>query len=146
MIRRGDVSVFLTVLAGVPALTFAANDPAAGDPIVINNIRVYQPDIVGNGEMTRPGAINLRFRNTRNIEATDVLFEMYGDGVHLDSIRSTGKFSPGVTINRTFSDQSGAVNQTVTVAQVSFADGSVWLSAAYIAPHSRPQAPDGNSH
>jgi hypothetical protein len=124
----------LTTLAGAPLLV-SAQTTVPGNPVVVSDVRVYPAEDVGNGEMTRPGALDVTFRNTRDVAATDVFFEVSSDGMHLDKIHDTGRFAPNVTTRHEFLDQSYATDQSLTVIRVTFADGSVWISGVgVIAP------------
>jgi hypothetical protein len=124
-------SALLSALAGAPLLV-SAQTTAPSNPVVVSNVRAYPAEDVGNGEMTRPGALDVTFHNTRDIAATDVAFEVSSNGMHLDYIHDTGSFAPDVTIRHEFSDQSYATDQSVKVTRVKFADGSVWVSGVGI--------------
>jgi hypothetical protein len=87
--------------------------------------------------MTRPGALDVTFRNTRDVAATDVAFEVASNGMDLDNVHDTGSFAPNVVIRHEFSDQSYATDQSVKVTRVKFADGSIWISGVGLI------APDG---
>jgi hypothetical protein len=124
----------ITTFAGAPLLV-CAQTTASSNPVVVSNVRVYPAEDVGNGEMTRPGALDVTFRNTRDVAANEVFFEVSSNGRHLDNIRDTGSFAPDVTIRHEFSDQSYASDQSVKVTRVKFADGSLWISGVgVIAP------------
>jgi hypothetical protein len=123
----------LSILAGAPLLV-AAQTIASGSPVVVSNVRVYPAEDVGNGELTRPGALDVTFRNTRDVAATEVFFGVSSGGMHLDNIRDTGTFAPNVTIRHEFPDQSYASDQNLSVTRVKFADGSVWVKDVGIIP------------
>jgi hypothetical protein len=124
----------LATFTGAPLLV-SAQTTASSNPVVVSDVRVYPAEDVGNGEMTRPGALDVTFRNTRDVAATDVFFQVSSDRTHLDNIHDTGSFAPNVTIRHEFSDQSYSTDQSLTVTRVKFADGSVWISGVgVIAP------------
>jgi hypothetical protein len=124
----------LATFTGAPLLV-SAKTTASSNPVVVSDVRVYPAEDVGNGEMTRPGALDVTFRNTRDVAATDVFFQVSSDRTHLDNIHDTGSFAPNVTIRHEFSDQSYSTDQSLTVTRVKFADGSVWISGVgVIAP------------
>jgi hypothetical protein len=126
----------LTTLAGAPLLV-SAQTTGPSNPVIVSNVRVYPAEVVGNGEMFRPGALDVTFRNTRDVAATGVFFEVSSDGKHLDNIHDTGSFAPNVTIRHEFPTQSYATDQSVKVTRVKFADGSVWINGIGVIAPSR---------
>jgi hypothetical protein len=119
----------LTTLAGGPAIA-SVQMTVSNDPIAVTKVATVLPESIGNGEMTKAGAIDVDFRNVSSIVARDVLFAVQRDGEDVDYIHATGTFAPNTSIRKEFLDQSFAPVQTVTIARVTFADGSVWVAAA----------------
>jgi hypothetical protein len=134
-IKRAAVAfAALTTLSGTPLLA-SAQATVSGNPVIVSQVRVYPAEDVGNGEMTRPGALDVTFRNARKVAATDVFFEVSSNGMYLTNIHDTGSFAPGVSIRHEFPDESYASDQRVKLTRVKFADGSVWVSGVgVIAP------------
>jgi len=127
----------VTVLSAAPAAVFAQTATPDG-PVVLTHVQVSQPYSVGNGEARVPGSIDLSFRNTHNVVATDVLFVVRGDEKNPIYIDDAGTFSPGVDIRRTLADESPANGQSVAVERVTFADGTEWINHIGFIP--APQA------
>jgi hypothetical protein len=116
----------ITVLSIAPAAVFAQT-AAPGEPVVLTHVQVSLPYSVGNGEGTVPGSIDLSFRNTHSVVATDVLFVVRGDQTNPIYIDDGGTFAQNVDIRQTLADESPASGQTVTVERVTFADGTEWI-------------------
>jgi hypothetical protein len=73
------------------------------------------------------GSIDLSFRNTHSVVATDVLFVVRGDQTNPIYIDDGGTFAQDVDIRQTLADESPASGQTVAVERVTFADGTEWI-------------------
>jgi hypothetical protein len=126
----------ITLLAGAPALALAdTNAPAA--PIAVSNVQIQEDG--GYLNQLMPGLVTVSFKNTRPVAATEVDFELDANGVWLDRITDVGTFKQGATVDHSFTNYSPATNATLTVAEVKFADGSVWLNDENAAPHALRQ-------
>jgi hypothetical protein len=125
-----------TVVALATPLSAGAADTAAG-PIVLTLANV-QPQVSG-AEMFTPGLIHIEFRNAANVTATRVTFEVAAWGSPVGRIDDVGTFSPGATIEKIFPNENGSSHETISVASVQFADGTVWRSDD-AAPAARLQA------
>jgi hypothetical protein len=101
-------------------------------------LAAVQPEVSG-AEIFTPGQIRLEFHNTAKVPATRVTFEVAAWGMPVDRIDDVGTFADGATIDRTFPNASGLADETVSVASVQFADGSVWQNG-YAGPQPRRQA------
>jgi hypothetical protein len=111
-------------LATAPAAAYAST-ATPGAPITISDVQV-QPANEGDGR--GPGFVSLAFNNTSNQTATEVVFELDVDGAYSDHFDDVGKFTPGTTVRHAFQTDSDAADQQLKVAEVKFADGSVWLN------------------
>lgn len=137
--RAAAALAALTILAGMPELTFAQT--TGGQPVAVGSLSVRQAESIGNGEMTLPGSIDLSFKNSTDLAETEVLFELRGSDGYIGSIRDTGSFAPGVTIKHHFSNPNNLLDSATdaTVARVTFADGTIWINEAYIDQAFPPQ-------
>jgi hypothetical protein len=120
-------SIALAMLAIVPSIAAAGTIAGGSPPLSIRNVRVYPTEIVGGGEMTIPGRIDLAFRNTSSAVITDVLFEVRSSDARIHFIHDAGSFSPGVDIKREFLNQPAPSDAVLKVARVCFADGTTWI-------------------
>lgn len=121
----------LTLLAGAPAIARAAATDS-GNPIVVSNVYF---DSANNFKGTGPGSVSFNFRNTSQTAATDVVFVLDAAGTQVDQFDDRGTFAPGVAIRPTFPTAAEASDVQVKVAQVTFADGSVWVPDAAPLPY-----------
>jgi len=129
-------SATIAALALAMPLSASAAD-SAPSPIVLT-IADVQPQVIGTERIT-PGLIRVEFHNTANVAATRVTFEVAASGVSLTRIDDVGTFSQGATIDHNFPNEHGLANETISVAAVQFADGSVWQNDD-AAPQARRQA------
>jgi hypothetical protein len=113
-----------------------AADSAAG-PIALALADV-QPQVAG-AELFIPGAIRVEFHNTAKVPATRVTFEVAAWGFPVARIDDVGTFAQGATIDHIFPNEDGLPGETISVASVQFADGSVWQNDA-AAPQALRQA------
>jgi hypothetical protein len=114
-----------TIAALAIAMPLSANaQDAANGPIVVTEA-IVQPAVNGT-DLNVPGMIAVEFHNTRSVPATKVTFELDASGAPVRTIDDVGTFSQGATIHHDFPNAAIARNQTVSVAAVTFADGSVW--------------------
>jgi hypothetical protein len=125
----------LTILAGAPMLA-SAQTTAALDPVVMS--AQVQPD---SGYMNdfEPGVISVAFQNQNTVPATDVIFELTANGAYVNSFDEAGTFAPGATTHFSAPNLSDAPNQHLTIAEVKFADGSVWYNGNGSASLAVPQ-------
>jgi hypothetical protein len=115
--KAAAVFAALTILAGAPAIVYAAgNTPAA--PIAIRQVEVQRDDTDDGGGL---GAVTVAFENTTNVTATEVTFELDVDGTIVDQFTDDGTFAPGITIKHTFSTTADAADPQVKVVDVQFA-------------------------
>lgn len=131
------------LLAGAPALASAqdtSTDAAAADtaavdmataPIQVNNVQ-FTAENTADGSFG-PTAAEIAYTNASSEPATEVVFAVTSDGNVVDMYNDTGTFSPGVQIDHTFPALEAADADQVSVAQVTFADGSVWLNPDFAA-------------
>lgn len=133
----------ITLLAGGPALAAAAPtatpvavNSAAAAPIAITSTEVQLPSVTqsmsgfGFNEGYAPGSLTVSFRNNGTVAATDVIFQLDDNGAPAGQISDVGSFAPGVTIVHHLNVVPGDANEHVSVAEVKFADGSVWINQA----------------
>jgi hypothetical protein len=131
-IKQAVVTSAFASLAALPTITFAA--PATPDPIVINHVQV-QP----TGNSFGAGFVTVTFTNTSSVTATEVVFELSGAG-GFQRINDVGTFTPGVQITHGFLYYAHTPNENVKVAEVDFADGTIWADGQITTSHSRPRA------
>jgi hypothetical protein len=118
------------ILAGAPAVALASA-ATSSDPIAISDVQV-QPAESGHGN--GPGFVSVSFDNAGSQTATEVVFELDADGAYVDHFNDVGNFTPGTTIKHAFQTDSSSADQQLKVAEVKFADGSVWVNGAGSAP------------
>jgi hypothetical protein len=116
------------LLAGAPALALADSMPdnTAGAPVQLNNVQ-FTAENTADGSFG-PAAAEIAYTNASSQPATEVVFAVMSDGNVADMYDDVGTFSPGVLIDHTFPATETADASQVAVAQVTFADGSVWLN------------------
>jgi hypothetical protein len=124
-------SASIAALALAMPLSASAADATAG-PIVFSLADV-QPQVAG-GEYFTPGSIHVAFHNTAKVPATRVTFEVDAWGFPVNRIEDVGTFTQGATIEHTFPNDDGRADETISVASVQFADGSVWQNDAVAQP------------
>jgi hypothetical protein len=122
----------LTILAGAPALARAA---VTNDPIVVSNALV-EPGGVSRDQ--GPASLSVAIKNTGDVAATDIVFELDVDGAYARHINDVGSFQPGATVKHTYRVSSDESNQQLKVVGVKFANGDVWAgdptAAAILTP------------
>ena len=129
--------------AALAATTIAAAAPAIASaqttaPIAINSVQNIPA--LGYLNTFNPGLLSVAFQNTSDVPVTDVVFELDANGKYLDRYEDVGSFAKGVTIAHSFNNWETALNQRVAVAEVKFADGSVWINDAVPATRALRQA------
>jgi hypothetical protein len=112
------------LLAGAPAVALASAG-TTGDPIAISDTQVQPAD---GGHGNGAGFVSVAFNNTSNQVATEIVFELDVDGAYTDHFNDVGSFTPGTTIRHAFQTDSSEADQQLKVAEVKFADGSVWVN------------------
>jgi hypothetical protein len=122
--------------AGIPAVALAQTTYA---PVSIVSESIV-PQVSG-AELFQQGFVSYAFVNNAALPATEVDFALVGNGESLATLRDVGTFSQGVTIHRSIATEAGARDQKLTVAEVKFADGTVWTNDN-VAPQARRQAAD----
>jgi hypothetical protein len=130
-IKAAAAVAAIAFLAGAPSITFAAQ--TTPDPIVVSHV-----DSQGVPEGAGPGFLSLSFENASKLTVTEVTFEVIGS-TYFRRIHDVGMFAPGVSIMHSYLGFSGP-DQKVRVAEVDFADGTVWADGQATAPASRRQA------
>jgi hypothetical protein len=89
-----------------------------------------QPQISDTSAYNESGIAQVTFVNTGNVPATEVDFTLSSNGEALTTLRDIGTFAPNVTISHTFANDQIARDQQLSVSEVKFADGSVWVNDA----------------
>jgi hypothetical protein len=89
-----------------------------------------QPQIADASAYNTLGIAQVSFVNTSNVPATEVDFTLSSNGEPLATLRDVGTFAPNVTIEHTFANDRTARDQQLSIAQVKFADGTVWVNDA----------------
>jgi len=121
---------------GAPAIALAAAAPT-GAPIEIVDSQV-QPANVG-ADLYQQGEVRFAFVNRANVPATEVQFAVTSNGRPIGVYTDVGTFAPGVEIDKFFTTQELSRHQDITVAKVTFADGTTW-SSDEATPAARRQA------
>ncbi len=122
---RGLVPITLA-LASLPVVT-AAQTGTFADMIVVSNVQALPSEIVGNGEMRRPGEIEFGFRDGGVVAASKIHFEVRdSNGRYLESIDVCGTFAPQVLIRKTVPNDSFTSTVSITALWAVFQDGSTW--------------------
>ena len=133
------LSAAVALIAACPATAFAQSVAyGTTPPVALTSFQIretYASGIAGGELQTAPefipNDIALTFVNTGNVAATSVRF-VVDDGVQTQNIVDEGTFKPGVRIAHNFTPDGrlGALeNATCQVAEIRFADGSIWRSA-----------------
>ena len=132
-IKHAAVTLAALSVFAAPALALA--DGKTPDVPVVISSAIFETAVAG-AELNYPalGSVSLEFHNTRAVAATDVTFEVAVFGSPIDEIHDVGTFSKGTTIRHRFVDQSTFGHQTIAVAAVKYADGSVWTAGDDAAP------------
>ena len=138
-----SVAATAAVLLGASATAAFAQTNA---PVTIVSSQA-QPQIADAGENNQQGVAGVTFVNTNIVPATEVDFTLSSNGAPLATYRDIGSFAPNVRISHSFANDQTARDQQLSVARVTFADGSVWLSdnrlpAGQLASHSWLSTPE----
>ena len=116
----------LSVLAAAP-LEVRANSFTPPGPISIIDVEVAPASTDGEVDA---GFVTVAFKNTSQIVATEVDFEVEDNGIQVGHIVDAGTFAPGVTIAHTFPNDSAVSGLNVVVSTVKFVHGSQWVPGA----------------
>jgi hypothetical protein len=115
------------LLGGAPLLASAQTQ--AG-PVHVDKVQIYQQYMSDDQVAYLPGFADVAFTNDGNSAATDVQFAVLSDGALVDRYDAIGSYAPGVTVKSQFPDEDIIDgDQSVEVAKVTFADGTVWTNA-----------------
>ncbi|HEY6237492.1 MAG TPA: hypothetical protein VIW69_20500 [Candidatus Elarobacter sp.] len=124
-----------TTLATTNAGTPGTSGVAVSSPIAVSSCAVanlYDPALlVVFGSPITVRSLSLSFRNTDDVTATQVAFDVVHAGAHTTVI-DRGRFSKGALIEHQFdNDFAGAYTRepdTCAVASITFADGRRWTA------------------
>jgi hypothetical protein len=126
------------VLVSMPALGSAAT-PAANNTIALTNYAVYDsPNLEGN--ISFQGHVRVTFRNDGDVAATAVVFDVRDDQTGAQRIDDVGNYAKGVTVTHEFHYLNVHAGEALQVAEVRYADGTVWTNDDTPAPLVRRQA------
>lgn len=127
-----------TMLTALPALGMAAA-PAAQNTVTLRN---YAIGATGSNEINTAfqGHLRVSFRNDGDVAATAVAFDLLDDGEYAGRVDDLGTFSKGVTINHEFHWMNVHEGQTLQIAEVRYADGTIWTSDGKAPLQARRQA------
>jgi hypothetical protein len=114
------------LLAAAPALASAADSQAG--PIRLDNVQIFTTPSPEDVDYY-PGSADVAFTNDSDVPATRIQFALVANGIVLDRISDVGSFAPGVTIKHHFADSDSTPDQKIAVAEVTFADGSIWTNS-----------------
>jgi hypothetical protein len=133
------------IAAALAATTIAAGSPAIASaettaPVAITDVQ--NTPSLGYLNTYNPGLLTVSFKNTSDVAATDVIFELASGNKFLDSYEDAGSFAKGVAVTHSFNNIQTALNQRVAIAEVKFADGSVWVNSSVPDVHPLRQAAD----
>jgi hypothetical protein len=133
-------SIAAFAVATLLATTFPSHGSAAapGNTITLQSYGIYEFD---GGDTSQPNHSELRisFRNDGDVAATAVTFDILTDGKYAGRIDDVGTFTKGATIDHSFRWVDVRHGQSLEVAQVRYADGSVWTNDT-LPPAPRRQA------
>jgi hypothetical protein len=130
------------LLAGAPAFASAPTDTMG--PIQINNVQAHggaSEDNDGSFNFV-PASVSINFKNESNSPATSVVFALENNGYVVGRFDDRGTFAKGTAIKHNFALNQTGTNETVAVAEATFADGTVWRNPA-VALEQQPAAPEG---
>ena len=134
--RIARLSAATALIAAIPALASAQSIVYSTSPVSITTCSVndeYAPELAFNQGVQRliSSDIELNFINRNNVPATTVTIVVQ-DGRHTQSLIDKGTFAHDVPIEHFFTANNVGAhpNATCSVAEVDFADGTVWHSAS----------------
>jgi hypothetical protein len=125
------------VLAALPAVGTAVT-PAASNTIALQSYAISS--YAGNNEVSSPSQGNVRvsFRNDGAVVANAVIFDVLDDGAYAGHIVDVGTFSKGVTITHEFHWVDAHEGESLQIAQVRYADGTIWGADGPRTPRRQP--------
>ena len=132
-----SIMTVATVLATTSPVNAGNAGIAAASPVTVSTCAVddlYNPALlVEFGPPINYRLLSLTFRNTDDVVATQVEFDVSHGGQHTTVI-DRGRFSKGVLIEHRFDDEfaEGYTREpdTCVVASITFADGRRWAARA----------------
>jgi hypothetical protein len=122
-----------SIIAAAGALAVPQTGIVTNAPVTVFTCAVsdmYDPATTADLGLDLPiNILELSFRNTDDAVATQVTFDVTHDGTH-SIVIDHGRFSKGVTIDRTFDGPAGFSDGSAScaVARIAFADGHVWTA------------------
>lgn len=126
------------ILVAMPALG-VASAPATNNTIALQSYVVYDtPNLEGN--IPFQGHVRVSFRNDGDVTATAVVFDVRDDHTGAERINDVGTFARGATITHEFHYLNVHAGEELQVAEVRYADGSVWTNDDTPGPLVRRQA------
>jgi hypothetical protein len=127
--RKNKITMNLKAIAATAAVLVAGSPLAASAqttaPVAIADSQIQQSYGIFS-DFAYPGLVTVSFVNNRNVPATEVDLNVEANGQVVDSFQDVGTFSKGVTIRHNFQTQATNLDQKVTVASVTYADGTTW--------------------
>ncbi len=137
MLHRISLITAATALAATSPGTPASAGIAISSPVAVSSCAVadlYDPALmVEFGPPITYRSLSLSFRNTDDVVATRVAFDVVHAGEHTVVV-DRGRFSKGVLIEHRFDDDfSGGYSRepdVCNVASITFADGRRWTAPA----------------
>jgi hypothetical protein len=123
------------LVAGSPLVASAQTNA----PVSIAASQIQQTYGVFN-DFSYPGLVQVAFVNHRNVPATEVDFNLEANGQLVDRFQDVGSFAKDITVRHTFQTPANDLNQTITVASVTYADGTTWTNDVAPAPRALRQA------
>jgi len=121
----------LSSVAATAALLVAGSMGAAvaqtAAPVTLISSQA-QPQIADGSAYNQSGSATVSFVNTTPVPATEVDFTLSSNGETLDTFSDVGTFAPNVKIDRTFANDHTARDQQLSIREVKFADGTVWIN------------------
>jgi len=120
-------AALLGIIAGAALPAFAGS----AAPVALDNVSIVAPDVqnqTGEAQFSAyvPGIVDVTFHNTADVTATSVTFDVAVGGRKAGTLTDTGRFAPGVAIEHVFTNDTFAGNAHLSVARVTFADGTTW--------------------
>jgi hypothetical protein len=110
------------MLAGTPAI--AADMSSQTSPIAFDKVSIA-PAI--DYDQFAPGRVDVAFKNTNNVPATRIVFDLIGyRGALIAQFVDVGSFRQGVTVRHWFPDTHFDYDQQLEVDRVIFSDGTAW--------------------
>jgi hypothetical protein len=130
------IAVAATIAVGTPVLALAQSTA----PVQIDSTFI-EPSFPASDGNT-PGFAYVRFENETNVPATEVDFSLDANGRSLQTFKDVGDYRAGMAVEHRFDFALADAqhHQSISVASVTFADGTTW-SKDEIPSASRRQSP-----